>query len=719
MFRLIGLSCVAIAAAAAAFAQSADGEPRPALQPLKYNNPGLETDLGVGLWAIPMPMDYDRDGDNDLLVVSVGKPKNGIYFFENTEGNAKMPVFKPGVRIDRALQNIQGSFIGTEPRVLRVGEEYADFLSNALGKPVKLPVDPEVHKTDGRIRANQWRYVDYDGDGAHDVVVGIEDWGDYGWDDAFGPNGVWRNGPLRGVIYLLRNTGTDESPAYADPVKVEAAGKPIDGFGMPGPCFADFDGDGDLDLICGEFRDSLTYYENIGSRRAPQYAAGRPLRSGDGPITMDSCMITPVAFDWDRDGDPDLLVGEEDGRVAFVENTGVVAAGVPQFAPPRYFRQVADEIKCGVLVNPVAFDWDGDGDQDLVCGNAAGRIAFIENLDGAAQPRWAEPKPLEAAGEVIRIQAGENGSIQGPAEAKWGYTTISVADWDHDGLPDIIANSIWGKVTWYRNVGSRTQPRLAAAQPVEVEWPGAAPKPDWVWWTPEGRSLVTQWRTTPVVADVTGDGLNDLVMLDRDGFLSLFERRREGGRLRLLPPRHAFRARPGTEPVMEHNHKAVKFDLNGDGVNDLLGLDSAGRLPFFTMNPMGKRENVMTRFAARGDDPAYAAANRSQDPPLRATGGWAGRSGRRKLALADWDGDGRLDVLINSTNVNLLRNTAAEPGAFILEDAGPLDTAQLAGHDTSPNTADFDRNGIPDLIVGAEDGFIYYMINPRANQPRN
>ncbi len=41
-------------------------------------------------------------------------------------------------------------------------------------------------------------------------------------------------------------------------------------------------------------------------------------------------MITPVAIDWDRDGDVDLVCGDEDGRVAFVENTGKLdTAGVP------------------------------------------------------------------------------------------------------------------------------------------------------------------------------------------------------------------------------------------------------------------------------------------------------------------------------------------------------------------------------------------------------
>ena len=170
-------------------------------------------------------------------------------------------------------------------------------------------------------------------------------------------------------------------------------------------------------------------------------------------------------------------------------------------------------------------DFDGDGDQDIVTGNTAGYIGFIENLGGGASPKWARPAYLEADGKVIRIEAGPNGSIQGPCEAKWGYTTLSVADWDHDGLPDIVANSIWGKVVWYRNVGTRKRPKLAAAQPVTVAWKGKPPRPAWNWWEPNGNELATQWRTTPVAIDWNRDGLHDLVMLDHEGYLAFFERR--------------------------------------------------------------------------------------------------------------------------------------------------------------------------------------------------
>ena len=168
---------------------------------------------------------------------------------------------------------------------------------------------------------------------------------------------------------------------------------------------------------------------------------------------------------------------------------------------------------------------------------------------GGDPPRWAAPQYLEADGRPIRIMAGPNGSMQGPAEAKWGYTTLSVADWDGDGLPDLIVNSIWGKVVWYRNVGTRTQPKLAPPQPIEVQWPAAPPKPAWNWWKPAAKELVTQWRTTPVVCDLNGDGLADLVMLDPEGFLALF---------RASPPRRAVGAAAGPAGVLRRERLGVR-----------------------------------------------------------------------------------------------------------------------------------------------------------------
>ncbi len=632
-------------------------------QRIAYNNPGLVVDLGVGLWAWPVPMDYDQDGDLDLVVSCPDKPHNGTYFFENpgsTPDTSKMPVFKPGVRIGPAIPNVQVSYINGKPRILTPNYEYQDIRQKGLGPKVRIPVSGKIH-SGAKIRANQWKLADYNGDGAEDLIVGIGDWTEYGWDNAYNDQGEWTNGPLHGYVYCLLNTGANDKPKYRDAIKILADGKPVDVYGMPSPNLADFDADGDLDLICGEFLDGFTYFENRGTRTDPKYSAGRRLAHGNVPLHMDLQMITPTAVDWDRDGDVDLICGDEDGRVAFIEHTGKIENGLPQFLPPRYFQQQAADVKFGALVTPVSFDWDNDGDEDLICGNTAGYIGFIENLDGQNPPKWAAPRYLKAGGKTIRIQAGPNGSIQGPCEAKWGYTTLSVADWNHDHLPDLVVNSIWGRIVWFQNIGTPKEPKLAPAKPIEVAWPKAPPKPAWNWWNPKAGELATQWRTTPFAMDYNKDGLTDLIMLDHEGYLVLFARERAGGRDPLKPPKRLFQ---------------------GDGPS------------------------------------AYANRHQPENKTpglLRLNTGIAGKSGRRKFCIADWDGDGRPDLLMNSENVHFLKNIGTTgQGLVSFHDKGPLSSQALAGHTTSPTVVDWDKNGIPDLVVGAEDGYLYYLKNPRA-----
>lgn len=642
-----------IFAAASSQAQT-DGQPPYVLTPLAYNHPGLTVDLGVGLYAYPIPTDIDGDGDLDLLISCPDVPYNGVYLFENLSGKTARPTFRYIKRISAGRLDLTPSWVNGKLRVLGPAVEYLDFPSVGVERPQLLPLRPDFHK--GKIRGNQWSYVDFDGDGDHDLIAGVGDWLQYGWDNAFDEAGNWKNGPLHGYVYLIRNDGDDAEPKYASPVKLEADGAPIDLFGGCSPNFADFDGDGDLDLICGEFLDGLTYFENVGTRREPRYAAGRRLAHEGRPITLHVQMIVPVAVDLDFDGDVDLLVGDEDGRVAVIENRladgAPLAEGLPPFLPPYYLQQEATDLKFGALVAPFGVDWDDDGDFDLVCGNTSGNIAWFENLSGkgVAAPKWAAPKLLETSEGPIRIMAGPNGSIQGPCEAKWGYTTLTVADWDGDGLKDLVVNSIWGKILWYKNTGAPGAPKLAHAQPIPFD--GVPPKPAWNWWNPAPGEFVTQWRTTPIAVDWNRDGLCDIVMLDHEGYLTLFERTRAG----LAPGKRIFY---GTE-------NASHFDSNGKPQE----------------GPAG---------------------------PLRLNIGVAGKSGRRKLAVVDWDGDGDLDLLANSVNCDLFLQEGGDPSRILLRRVGPLSNQRLAGHDTAPTTVDFDANGVPDLVLGAEDGRLYYL----------
>ena len=85
--------------------------------------------------------------------------------------------------------------------------------------------------------------------------------------------------------------------------------------------------------------------------------------------------------------------------------------------------------------------------------------------------------------------------------------------------------------------------------------------------------------------------------------------------------------------------------------------------------------------------------------PLFLVRGPAGKSGRRKLEVVDWDG-----------------NMGDRQGkTVLLKNMGPLDDGKISGHTSSPTTVDWDGNGVPDLLVGPEDGRLYYKLNPRTD----
>ena len=608
---------------------------------MKFNNDGLVVPAkGKGGLATNrlVVRDCDGDGRADLIVNGGNDGQwNGTesWLFRNP-----------------------GDFFGVFDPPTLLGKGPFDDGLRPLGEN-GLPLETPCHFRHG-VRDVERQLVDYDGDGTDDLMVSVGDWTLYGWDAAYDDRGNWTNSTLHGYIYLHRGLGGGRFAAGE--VLRLADGNLLDAFGGCSALFEDWDGDGDLDLVRVDFTDTVSYFENIGTRRNPAWDGSRFVRSSDGTrLRPELCMAKAAACDVNGDGRMDIVFSEEDARPSVAVNTGHLERGVPVFDPPRHLVQKADELYLGALATPWVVDWDRDGDEDMVCGDSAGHVAFFENLSGPGveHPKWAAPVYLcEPDGRTVLIQAGPNGSIQGPCEAKWGYTCLSVADWDGDGLPDVMANTIWGKILLWRNIGTRTSPMLDFARGVEVEWDGPQPELEWGWFKPSTttnpREIITQWRSTPVMVDWNGDGLMDLLLIDTEGRLCFWERTKKDGELVLLPPKRSL------------------LDENG--------------------------------------------------APIVLTGKWLdgkrGGSGRRKLCLCDWDGDGRQDLVLDGgKNVHVRLQTGSGDGVWRFGEEMPVGAElTLSGHSPQPSACDFNGDGVPDIVLGAEDGFLYYFRNPRSGK---
>ena len=238
------------------------------------------------------------------------------------------------------------------------------------------------------------------------------------------------------------------------------------------------------DLVTGSRQGNLIFYRNpaatgwnLEPRRLVAGEDGNALRH---PTINPSVCAYPNA----NNGTSDLIACGE-GALYFYRFTGHFAtAGAPIYQDPVPVLQEQADLYAGTLPAPTVVDWNGDGALDILAGNSEGFILFFQNIGSSDQPRFLPAIRVQAGGRDIQVQAGYAGSLQGLQEARWGYLSPNVVDWNGDHLPDIITGDITGNFMVYPNRGTPKEPRLDPAHPLYCD----------------GIDLHGMWRVRPAVA---------------------------------------------------------------------------------------------------------------------------------------------------------------------------------------------------------------------------
>jgi len=104
-------------------------------------------------------------------------------------------------------------------------------------------------------------------------------------------------------------------------------------------------------------------------------------------ITEKIC-TRPFAVDWDGDGHLDLVTGNFTGTFYWFKGEGK-----GKFAPKPEVINAGDKpLKIeGVHSDPFVVDWDGDGDLDIVSGSSDASVRWAENKAGKGKPPVLEP----------------------------------------------------------------------------------------------------------------------------------------------------------------------------------------------------------------------------------------------------------------------------------------------------------------------------------------
>jgi uncharacterized delta-60 repeat protein len=256
-------------------------------------------------------------------------------------------------------------------------------------------------------------FVDLDGDGDQDVVVG----------------------KVHSETLYFKNVGNNIDPEYQQVTGYE---NPLsNNWGIfdnskSSHAFYDIDNDGDQDLLLDDL-----FYENTGRPQTPYFTQRTGAENPLNGIALGSSPA-PVWGDINNDGVMDLvLASQTDGSLVYVENSGTVSS--PVFTLVTGADSPFDGMNVGAVSYPALIDFDGDKDLDLVVGRDSETIELYVNT---GSPEAAQ----------FSLYSG-NAKMFSPKAARLDSIAPAFSDINGDGHLEILVGEVNDMISYFENYG--------------------------------------------------------------------------------------------------------------------------------------------------------------------------------------------------------------------------------------------------------------------------
>lgn len=504
--------------------------------------PDLRSNIYVDSYGLPVIDDIDGDGDLDILSLNIlstyfdfyknvqveaGLPKDsmaplrwkacwgsmGVSFFKNDAdlGLSCEYIFRHsaahfGSTIcildedgDGDMDLLHGDVGYNTLALFKNGRKEFNYFADTI-----IATDTAFPSYNTPADMSTWpaaAYIDLDKDGRRDLY--------------FGANETKSSGNIN-VGGWYKNNGTDAKPRF-NFVSNNFWGKDLWDIGCESaPAFFDFDRDGDRDLVIGtgwdkrQSKDSsyaLYLYRNDGTDTLPNY-----LLVDTNWLNLLNYHVAPAipAFgDMNGDGQPDILIGNQSGRLLYFEY------GPGGFV---YKTDFFDSIDVGLYSAPAIADLDEDGRNDLLIGDLFGTLHFYKANLSAVYPRFSLVTDTFAG---IFTNYSTYDSVNGTWYTETeGRAAPTFADLNHDGKLDMVVGSKHGELYVYLDIRSSLNT--------------TALRTDSIWFDGNSQKfgpVSTGKNTIPAIYTLDGDTMPDFLIGNIGGGLGFYGSKKQAPRL--------------------------------------------------------------------------------------------------------------------------------------------------------------------------------------------